>query len=315
MLQYIIPAAASLIGGLMNSNTASENNAANLAQRNQEFQANERQLAIQNEARLRDEAFRAEQYAYSKEQNIHNEAVQREFAQSGIQWRVQDAIKAGLHPLAALGGSGASFSGPTASVGSIGPAPGRSSSPIAHQSGGGMGSAVSAMGQDISRAMQASASQDTRLAIMNDQLQGLGLERAKLTNDLLKAQLASLLTRSMSGQQGPPVPSPEPDRPTPFPVPESPKVEPRPPLMFGGRRWNTNPDTSPMKAWEDQYGDEGPVASMLPIFILWNDFMANYGQPATWPKQIVNAGARAVVGEFNSENFGNPRVSKPLGRR
>lgn len=39
-----------------------------------------------------------------------NANLQREFAQNSIQWKVQDAIKAGIHPLAALGASGYSAS-------------------------------------------------------------------------------------------------------------------------------------------------------------------------------------------------------------
>lgn len=35
--------------------------------------------------------------------NAENVAVQKEFAQQGIRWRVEDAIAAGIHPLAALG--------------------------------------------------------------------------------------------------------------------------------------------------------------------------------------------------------------------
>jgi len=42
--------------------------------------------------------------------NEANAARQEEFAKHGIQWRVEDAKRAGLHPLYALGGSGASFS-------------------------------------------------------------------------------------------------------------------------------------------------------------------------------------------------------------
>lgn len=38
--------------------------------------------------------------------NKKNADLQREFAQNSIQWRVQDAQKAGIHPLAALGASG-----------------------------------------------------------------------------------------------------------------------------------------------------------------------------------------------------------------
>lgn len=46
-------------------------------------------------------------------QNIENArsqiALQREFAQNSIQWRVADAKKAGIHPLAALGAQGTSY--------------------------------------------------------------------------------------------------------------------------------------------------------------------------------------------------------------
>lgn len=51
--------------------------------------------------------------------NAQNNATQREFAQNGIQWKVEDAKKAGIHPLYALGASTASPSfafQPTGSV-------------------------------------------------------------------------------------------------------------------------------------------------------------------------------------------------------
>lgn len=41
--------------------------------------------------------------------NDQNVALQKEFAQHGIRWRVEDAKAAGLHPLYALSGSGATF--------------------------------------------------------------------------------------------------------------------------------------------------------------------------------------------------------------
>lgn len=42
-------------------------------------------------------------------QQSKNIELQREFAQNGIRWRTEDARAAGLHPLYALGGTGATF--------------------------------------------------------------------------------------------------------------------------------------------------------------------------------------------------------------
>lgn len=49
-----------------------------------------------------------------------NEALQREFAQNGIRWKVEDAQRAGLSPLFAVGGSGAAFSPNPITVGGSG---------------------------------------------------------------------------------------------------------------------------------------------------------------------------------------------------
>jgi len=49
------------------------------------------------------------QAASAREQGERNAALQREFAQHGIRWRVEDAKAAGLHPLYALSGGGAAF--------------------------------------------------------------------------------------------------------------------------------------------------------------------------------------------------------------
>lgn len=46
----------------------------------------------------------------AEQANAANAAMQREFAQQGIQWRVADAKAAGIHPLYALGASTPSFS-------------------------------------------------------------------------------------------------------------------------------------------------------------------------------------------------------------
>lgn len=83
------------------------------------------------------------------EANVHmaakNMAMQREFAQHGIRWKVEDAKKAGLHPLAALGSQTQSFS--PVSIG---------------DTGRNAGIDWSRMGQDISRAMLAQKTEQER---------------------------------------------------------------------------------------------------------------------------------------------------------
>lgn len=55
------------------------------------------------------------------QQNFNRQLHEQErFAQNGIQWRVNDAVAAGLHPLFALGSPGASFSPMPIQVGSNG---------------------------------------------------------------------------------------------------------------------------------------------------------------------------------------------------
>lgn len=109
-----------------------------------------------------------------------NTAMQREFAQHGIRWRVEDAKAAGIHPLYALGAQTHSFS--PVQVGSENPA-----------------GAFADMGQDISRAIDATRTADERT---NSRLEALTLERAGLQNDLLRAQIAKLAPN----QVGPPAP-------------------------------------------------------------------------------------------------------------
>ena len=71
--------------------------------------AREQRAGVESQARHGAEAARLN-LAHQKEMNAKNAALQREFAQSGIQWKVADAKKAGLHPLAALGAQTASAS-------------------------------------------------------------------------------------------------------------------------------------------------------------------------------------------------------------
>lgn len=119
------------------------------------------------------------------QQNI---ALQREFAQNGISWRVRDAQRSGIHPLYALGASTTSFS--PVSVGAV-------------NEMSGVASSLQSMGQDVSRAAAANRSPTDRVAAVATTqeltMNNLRLENAKLQNDILRNKVSQL----NSGQLGP----------------------------------------------------------------------------------------------------------------
>lgn len=121
-----------------------------------------------------------------------NRKAQYDFAQRGIQWKVADAKKAGIHPLYALGATGAMYS------------PVHSDAPAF----------AAAAGQDLSRAIHTAMTARERrtlehAAIVRQQMEddialqrhGKDMERADLENALLRSQVARL----NSGQSGPPM--------------------------------------------------------------------------------------------------------------
>lgn len=127
---------------------------------------------------------------FSREMHERNAAMQREFAQMGIRWKVEDAQAAGLHPLYALGG-GASFS-PSAFIGGN-----ASSLPSGHaaQAAADVGSS---MGQNISRAIAAMETPEERV---QRQLQAeLTLSQVRL-NHANAAALESQAAVSRQSQQ------------------------------------------------------------------------------------------------------------------
>lgn len=122
-----------------------------------------------------------------------NIANQREFAQHGVSWKVNDARDAGINPLAALGANTVSYS-PQAFA-DVGPAP----KP---------GNALSDMGQDLTRAFKAASSAGIREEKDAADLRKLELEKASLQNDVLKQELNSRQMRfsRLGGNLGPPLP-------------------------------------------------------------------------------------------------------------
>lgn len=183
-------------------------------------------------------------------QAAQNRADQYHFAENSIKMRTDDANRSGVHPIYALGAPGINFS--PVSVGNVPET--------------GMGSALGNMGQDISRAVGAYRSPADKVTAVASAQQTvsntLDLENKKLQNDLLRIKINDL------SQPGTP-PG------VTFDVPEKKKAEERPKLMAGGSRWDTNPNTSPAKAWEDQYGDDGPASWLINAGILGNDAVFN----------------------------------------
>lgn len=120
------------------------------------------------------------------QQNID---MQREFAQSGIRWKVADAQAAGVHPLFALGANTQSFS--PVSVGTD--------------------NSIAEAGQSIGRAVSAMKTGDEKAQHNADTLTRLQLEKAGLENDVLRAELQSKVTAAAprTAGNGPGMPSPD----------------------------------------------------------------------------------------------------------
>lgn len=104
-------------------------------------------------------------------QNIQ---LQKDFAQQGIRWKVEDAKAAGLHPLAALGAQTSSFS--PVSIGSD------------------LATGVLSAGQDISRAINSTRTAGERVDAYTKTVQDLSLRRMGLENELLASQIAKINT-------------------------------------------------------------------------------------------------------------------------
>lgn len=141
---------------------------------------------------------------FGKSQADKNIALQREFAQQGVRWKVADAKAAGIHPLYALGASTTSYS------------------PVVVQDQ--LGPAMASAGQDISRSMIATKTAQERndaeatafmLAREREADERLRLQRAEdranvqlmsnLANDEAQRALWYSQVRRNEQQVGPPM--------------------------------------------------------------------------------------------------------------
>lgn len=204
MIGNIISAGAGIIGGMLNSKATKENNAAQLAHAQAQMDQQER------------------------------------FAKQGIRWKVNDARKAGIHPLYALGANTVSYS-PV----SVGSTPDTS-----------MGNAIASAGQDLSRAATATATHPQRANAFSEAAAALSLERGQLENNLIRAQIAKL-----SAQIPPAMPSLDPvvaDQHK-----EAPKWEDQDKISTGFR-WFQHPKWSPANLITDAWGEPAEYAYAIP---------------------------------------------------
>lgn len=155
--------------------------------------------------------------AYSRNVAQSDLAYQRqlEAAQNSVLWRIQDAQRAGVHPLYALGAQGVNLA--PSFVGTSGVSGGSPQASGVSAQGSSYGAAQVApvpntFGQDIGRAIQAQMTKGERgrlaaemadLAMYEKNMRAVGFDKALLENDLLRSQIA----RNQRDQVGPPAPS------------------------------------------------------------------------------------------------------------
>lgn len=203
MIGAALSAGANLIGGMINSSNVRDANRAN---------------------------------AEAAQRNIK---LQKTFAQEGIQWKVEDARKAGIHPLYALGAQTNSFS--PVSVGQV-----------ADTS---LGSAIASSGQDLSRAINATRTAPQREAAISKTMQDLQLTNMGLQNELVAAQIAKL-----KSSINPPMPTLGSDGV----LPEG-KLDDVTPLVAAGQKIQQNRGWSDGQTFEDRWGEWGGGAAGLAV--------------------------------------------------
>lgn len=206
-----------MFGAAANRKQTKQQNLTNLMQmqaadRNNAFDRDATQRQFNKSLRTSKNQFAAQQKMANQQFNTQlveaekDRALQKEFAQNGVQWRVNDAKAAGLHPLAALGMQGASSSPITVSGSIPGggvPSGGSFSSTTPQLQAPDVSSHMASFGQDISRAISATATEWQRQKEVKDASEQLALENQALQNKIL----ASSVAKTRGASIGPAMPS------------------------------------------------------------------------------------------------------------
>lgn len=133
--------------------------------------------------------------SFSARLHAENIAMQKEFAKNGIRWRVEDAKNAGIHPLAALGASGAMYT-PSSTVGAS-----NSDFSWLSEAGQNIGTAVGAVMTRKEKAAEKLFNDRSRALSLANQAADLEYTKAK-TQSLLQEQALSLADSIISRQPG-----------------------------------------------------------------------------------------------------------------
>lgn len=192
----------------------------------------------------------AEDAQYATNQNLANQmAMQKQFAKNGIRWRVEDARKAGIHPLYAIGANTASYT----------------PSSVAFQGDSSLGNAFAAAGQDIGRAINSTRTAPERADAFTKSMQAITLQNAGLDLEIKKATLASQIARNRDNATPPGPGGLLP--PTPFGTANLPvdKMDKITPLQAGGATLARNPGWSDGQTFEDRWGEWGGSLAGLAV--------------------------------------------------
>lgn len=202
------------------------------------------------------------QNALAQKQYDQNIALQKEFAQNSMQWRVDDAKKAGLHPMAALGIQGSSFT----PLQTIGYAQDNSASNLMN--------AISDMGQSVNYAStKAKDNQQQQVAVRLAQ-EGVELqnEGLRLDNEYKRWQLLQAMeTGTSQALRSPAAPSTSENRlipgqgDSPAPVRKADTVDTGESKYQFIRQPNGSYIIAPGNDWSQIYEDKGIVLEGWPI--------------------------------------------------
>lgn len=195
--------------------------------------------------------------------------MQKDFAKSGIRWRVEDAKKAGIHPIYALGANTPQYT--------------PSSATFAADSS--LGNAFAAAGQDIGRAINSTRTASERQDAFTTTMQGLQVENAKLDLETKKVLLASAVAKNRDNAT-PPAPAGSDN------ILKLGKQDDATPLTAMGKRLGTDRGWSDGQTFEDRWGEWG--GSIGGLGTMAADLMATYRHKMT-PLEISRSIADALL--------------------